>query len=133
MATKLTKPHQITLLKDGLAIGCAANGVTALRTSWQSLGQALERALRDWSYRDTFAQVKAHPQSDIRNILETSPTDRAYGGWAWRDGWCCYSTKNNETIDDIADLISNEIPTEAWATFARLFLAKFDESEVQRG
>lgn len=99
------------------------DGVTGNKTT---LELDFRRAWRRWPYAHHFPAVKAGPaQDDVLNIMSMSPRRRSPIAAEWQGQWPFVPVLINDdwTTDEVADIIHEDIPAEAWEQLVRAWLS----------
>lgn len=136
MASKLTQADQYAAIGDGLAVGCADLGVTALTTAKVELELSFNHAWRNWSPASMFPQVRGNiSRCDLLTILHKSPGRRwSRVVWTQTRGWWEPTPRGVDDLDEVALILAGTqgVDRERWTELAAPFVERLGNNCVRR-
>ena len=122
-----SKAQQETAIGEGLAIGCMALDVPAVKSAKMGVEFAFMRAWRSWPHAAKFPAIRADlDRNAITRILHDSQGRRNAHAAAWETAGREYVpfAKQDWSMEDLADSAGRDfsVDLEAWKELAQAFM-----------
>lgn len=119
-----TRARQQSHLGQGLAIGAIMIGVDQIHGNAVTLEFDFRAAWRAWPYRSRFPSIKAGPKDDeVFHVLASTVRRQGAVLAHWVGAWPFVPViRENWTPEDVAEVIEDSIPAEAWASLVTAWL-----------
>lgn len=115
LVSVMSKTQQEKTLDEGLALGAVMLGLDEVVWSLVGSEGAFRRAWSEWRYSHLFPSIRVEmARSDLKRILRMSDRRRGPRASGWTGAGPYFPWTDGDEWDEVADIISEEIPAEAW-------------------